>query len=146
MAVEKCNTTQVYAWESAVNANVLCTLFNLYHSLGRLSRQQIDIFLIFPRKQVLKFHVNCLLRRQFAKISKIYFLQKKKKKEKYFKMSSAENFTLLSSMQSIKCHVLCMQLHTCNLLWKITHRKLKNMYHFIVLSVYFFHRFVNYIW
>ena len=31
------------------------------------SRRQIDdIFLIFPRKQDLTFHANCLLRRQFA--------------------------------------------------------------------------------
>ena len=41
--------------------------FNLYHSLGIFSRRQIDdIFLIFPRKQDLTFHANCLLRRQFA--------------------------------------------------------------------------------
>ena len=40
---------------------------NLYHSLGIFSRRQIDdIFLIFPRKQDLTFHANCLLRRQFA--------------------------------------------------------------------------------
>ena len=43
------------------------TAFNLYHSLGIFSRRQIDdIFLIFPRKQNLTFHANCLLRRQFA--------------------------------------------------------------------------------
>ena len=42
-------------------------LFNLYHSLGIFSRRHIDdIFLIFPRKQDLTFHANCLLRRQFA--------------------------------------------------------------------------------
>ena len=41
--------------------------FNLYHSLGIFSRRQNDvIFLIFPRKQDLTFHANCLLRRQFA--------------------------------------------------------------------------------
>ena len=41
--------------------------FNLYHSLGIFSRRQIDdIFLIFPRKQDMTFHANCLLRRQFA--------------------------------------------------------------------------------
>ena len=40
---------------------------NLYHSLGIFSRRQIDdIFLIFPRKQDMTFHANCLLRRQFA--------------------------------------------------------------------------------
>ena len=40
---------------------------NLYHCLGIFSRRQIDdIFLIFPRKQDLTFHANCLLRRQFA--------------------------------------------------------------------------------
>ena len=39
----------------------------LYHSLGIFSRWQIDdIFLIFPRKQDMTFHANCLLRRQFA--------------------------------------------------------------------------------
>ena len=35
--------------------------FNLQHSLGKFSRWQIgDIFLIFPRKQDLIFHANCL--------------------------------------------------------------------------------------
>ena len=34
---------------------------DLYHSLGIFSRRQIDIFfLIFPRKQDLTFHTNCL--------------------------------------------------------------------------------------
>ena len=42
-------------------------LVNLYHSLGIFSRRQIDdIFLIFPRKQDLTFHANCLLGRQLA--------------------------------------------------------------------------------
>ena len=41
--------------------------FNLYHSVGIFSKQQIDdIFLIFPSKQDLTFHANYLLRRQFA--------------------------------------------------------------------------------
>ena len=39
--------------------------FNLYHSLGIFSRRQIDdIFLIFPSKQDLTFHANCLLKCQ----------------------------------------------------------------------------------
>ena len=57
----------------AANVLYLCkratfeTDFNLYHSLGIFSRRQNDvIFLIFPRKQDLTFHANCLLRRQFA--------------------------------------------------------------------------------
>ena len=48
-------------------AVVTGTFINLYHSLGIFSRRQTDdIFLIFPRKQDLTFHANCLLRRQFA--------------------------------------------------------------------------------
>ena len=49
--------------------------FNLYHSLGIFSRRQIDdILLIFPRKQDLTFHPNCLLRRPFAWNVKSCFL------------------------------------------------------------------------
>ena len=45
---------------------MLCLLLeiylNLYHFLGRFSRQQIDdIFLIFSSKQTLTFHANCSL-------------------------------------------------------------------------------------
>ena len=54
--------------------------FNLYHSLGIFSRRQNDvIFLIFPRKQDLTFHANCLLRRQFAWNVKSCFLGKIRK-------------------------------------------------------------------
>ena len=53
---------------------------NLYHSLGIFSRRQIDdIFLIFPSKQDLTFHANCLLWRQFAWNVKSYFLGKIRK-------------------------------------------------------------------
>ena len=39
----------------------------IYHSLGLFSRGQMDdIFLVFPRKQDLTFHANCLCWRQFA--------------------------------------------------------------------------------
>ena len=51
--------------------------FKLFHTLVEFSRQQIDdIFPIFPRKLALKFHANCLLRRQFARNVKAYFLGK----------------------------------------------------------------------
>ena len=33
---------------------------NLYYSLGKFSRWQIDILLFFPRKQDLTVHANCL--------------------------------------------------------------------------------------
>ena len=57
------------------------SFFNLYHSLGIFSRRQIDdIFLIFPRKQDLTFHANCLLRRQFAWNVLSCFLRKIRKK------------------------------------------------------------------
>ena len=46
-----------------------------------------DIFLIFPRKQVLKFHAD-----ELKNVTKPVFC------EKYFNMSSAENFS-----QSAKC-------------------------------------------
>ena len=53
---------------------------NLYHSLGIFSRRQNDVlFLIFPRKQDLTFHANCLLRRQFAWNVKSCFLGKIRK-------------------------------------------------------------------
>ena len=62
--------------------------YSLYHSLGLFSRRQIDD--IFPRKQNLAFHANCLYWRQFAWNVKICFLGKY---EQYLNMSSAENFT-----------------------------------------------------
>ena len=47
---------------AAEQAGRVHDLFNLYHSLGIFSRRQNDvIFLIFPRKQDLTFHANCLL-------------------------------------------------------------------------------------
>ena len=50
------------------------------HSLGIFSRRQIDdIFLIFPRKQGLTIHANCLPRTQFAWNVKSCFLGKIRK-------------------------------------------------------------------
>ena len=41
--------------------------FNLYSSMNIFSRRQTDnSFLIFPRKQILTLHANCLQWRQFA--------------------------------------------------------------------------------
>ena len=61
---------EMYIVASSTNSSKkqdLMKCINLYHSLGIFSRRQIDdIFLIFPRKQDLTFHANCLLRRQFA--------------------------------------------------------------------------------
>ena len=58
-------------------AHIQKKIINLYHSLGKLSRWQInDIFLIFSRKQDLTFHANCLLRRQNAWSVKSCFLGK----------------------------------------------------------------------
>ena len=54
--------------------------FQLNHSLGRFSTQQIDvIFLILTRKKALAFHANCLQRRLFAWNVKAYFGGKNKK-------------------------------------------------------------------
>ena len=56
------------------------TIVNTYHTMGRFSRRQTDdIFLIFPRKQDLTLHANCLLQRQFAWSVKSYFLGKIRK-------------------------------------------------------------------
>ena len=45
-----------------VNIQKCCKmLLNLSHSLGKFSQPQIDdVFHIFPRKQDLTFHANCL--------------------------------------------------------------------------------------
>ena len=52
--------------------------FNFLH--GQFQRRQTDgICFIFPRKQVLTFHANCLLRRQFAQNIKACFLGKIRK-------------------------------------------------------------------
>ena len=51
-----------------------------YTTLGKFSRWHIDsIFLIFPRKQDLTFHANCLQWRQFAWNAKSCFLGKIRK-------------------------------------------------------------------
>ena len=63
-----------------VNWCIRSAPFNLYHSLGIFCRRQIDdSFLIFPRKQDLTFHTNCLLRRQFARNVQSCFLRKIRK-------------------------------------------------------------------
>ena len=49
-------------------------------------------FFILFRKQNLTLHANCLHWRQFALSVKCLLTGEKKKKKKYFKMSSAENF------------------------------------------------------
>ena len=59
--------------------------------LGKhFSRRHFKIkFLIFPRKQSLIFHANCLLRREYAGIVKPYFMRKNNK-ENIINLSSAE--------------------------------------------------------
>ena len=59
--------------------NLWSHTFNFYHSLGKFRRQQIDILLIFSRKQVYKFHVNFLSWRQFVWNVKTCFLGKIRK-------------------------------------------------------------------
>ena len=54
-------------------------------------------YLIFPRKQALTFHANCLLRRQFAWTVKACFLRINKKKK-----SKCRLLKFLPSMLSIK--------------------------------------------
>ena len=69
-ATDECDIKYVdYGGYSRISSQCLKQIrsVNLYHSLGIFSRRQIDdIFLIFPRKQDITFHANCLLRRQFA--------------------------------------------------------------------------------
>ena len=59
--------------------NLWSHTFNFYHSLGKFRRQQIDILLIFSRKQAYKFHVNFLSWRQFVWNVKTCFLGKIRK-------------------------------------------------------------------
>ena len=62
-----------------LKVNTMCSVFNLYHSLGKFNRQQIgNVFLIFPEKVNLHEMLNTVS------------LENKKK---CFKMSSAETFT-----------------------------------------------------
>ena len=68
--------------------------------MGKYNRLQIDMFPIFLRKKGLIFHANCLLIR---KICQTLF-----SRGKYFKMSSAENFTLRAYALIIECTVWIM--------------------------------------
>ena len=63
---------------SLLNNMVVCLTLN---TLGKIfSRRHIKIvFLIFPRKEDLTFHANCLHQRQFAWNVKTYFLGKIRK-------------------------------------------------------------------
>ena len=65
--------------------------FNLYHSPSQFIRRQFDdIFLSFPRKQVLTFlHIVS----NGDKIHELSNLFSEENKKKYFKMLSAEIFT-----------------------------------------------------
>ena len=54
--------------------------FSTCHTMSKFSTRQTDcICLIFPRKYDLTLHVNCLIRKQFAKSVKSYFLGKMRK-------------------------------------------------------------------
>ena len=72
-----------FAFLLKMGDNLVVSLVNktILFTLEKLSRQQMnDIFLVFPRKQGMKLHANCLLRRQFACNFKPYFLGKIRKK------------------------------------------------------------------
>ena len=57
-------------WSSA-HFTLRLIKFNFYHSMGKFSRRQIDIFLIFPRKQGLTFHPKCLLLKMLPRMLRV---------------------------------------------------------------------------
>ena len=68
-----------------------CKYFNFFMLGENFSRRQFEFFallLIFPRKQDLTHHANCLLRRQFAWSVRSYFLGRLRKT--IISLSSAE--------------------------------------------------------
>ena len=65
-----------------------------YHAMGKFSTWQIDIFLIFPRKQNLHFMQIVSIWDDLPDVPDPFF----RKNKKYFKMLSAEIFT-----QHAKC-------------------------------------------
>ena len=97
--------------------------FNLDHSLGQFSRQQIDdIFLIFPRKQDLTFYANCLQWRQFAWNVYFCFLHKKKKKN-ISQNIPARNKKILPRMLSLKFAISAKGNNYCDFLFALLHAK-----------------------
>ena len=100
----------------------ICHLQNLsripvVNLLGLFSRQQIDdIFLIFPRKQVLTFHANWLQWRQFARNVKTFFYGKNKRsisvccllKILPSMFSIEEMLTVLEHLVSSPCNWRCI--------------------------------------
>ena len=84
-------------------------LLKHFHSLGKFSRRQINIFLIFPRKQDLTFHAKCPHWRQFAWNIKSCFLGKNKKN-----ISKCHLLKYLSRERSVKtnksssCSFVCL--------------------------------------
>ena len=64
-------TNQLYIW---------CPC-NFYHLWANSADDKLIFFLFFPRKLILTFHANCLLRKQFAWNVKPYFLKKNKTKQ-----------------------------------------------------------------
>ena len=78
-----------------------------YQAMGRFSKYQTDdIFLIFLKKKNRTWHFmqNCLIKKQFARSLKSYFLGKWEKK-KYIKMSSAEIFTQHAVFIQLSHHI-----------------------------------------
>ena len=67
----------LFFYGEVVDSKLTLTLVDLYHSLGKFSRRQIDY--IFPRKQALTFHANRLLRRQTAWNVEVFFWKKRRK-------------------------------------------------------------------
>ena len=71
-----------------------CTDTPTVMDMPKFSRGHIhDVFLIFLEKV---FDISCKLSPNLQEMPKLFFLEKKNKKEKKIKMSSAENFTLIS--------------------------------------------------
>ena len=77
-----------------ISALKVCTDTSTVMDMPKFSREHIhDVFLIFPEKG---FDISCKLK-QFARNAKNIFFWKKIRKK--IKMSSAENFTLISVLK-----------------------------------------------
>ena len=75
----------------------------------QFSRRYTDyVFSYFPRKQALTFHASYLLRRQYARNVKVYFLGKNKKKKS---VSSADFLPSMLSAKAIPMQFLLCLLH-----------------------------------
>ena len=96
--------TSIHVSNTRLKCNYCMFSLNFTTILSNTRRQIGHISLIFPWKQTLTFHANCLLRRQFAWNIKGYFLLNKKKM-----FQNVASWTFYSACSALRTNACIIQ-------------------------------------